>query len=189
VADKASRLPSGARAARLRDSDLQPTPGLRDADEGRRQASDHAATGKTEEVWQAENDFRTGFLVDSGGDRPAGRDRQETARFPRASSSNPADPPRLPSHTFCVGTLDLASVSMTVRSISNSVRRTHSPVSTNVRQKTPLIARRPHFDCAPLQVAGSRAGWRSQPPALPGRSCCAGSARGSRPAPPPNRRW
>jgi hypothetical protein len=49
-------------------------------------------TGKTEEVWQAENDFRTGFLVDSGGDRPAGRDRQETARFPRASSSNPADP-------------------------------------------------------------------------------------------------
>jgi hypothetical protein len=22
-------------------------------------------TGKTEEVWQAENDFRTGFLVDS----------------------------------------------------------------------------------------------------------------------------
>jgi hypothetical protein len=109
-------------------------------------------TGKTEEVWQAEIDFRTGFLVDSGGDRPAGRDRQETARFPRASSSNPAAPRRLPSHTFCVGTLDLASVSMTVRSISNSVRRNHSPVSTNVRQKTPLIARRPHFDCAPLQV-------------------------------------
>jgi hypothetical protein len=54
----------------------------------------------------------------------------------------PSRPRRLPSHTFCVGTLDLASVSMTVRSISNSVRRTHSPVSTNVRQKTPLIARR-----------------------------------------------
>jgi hypothetical protein len=49
-------------------------------------------TGKTEEVWQAEIDFRTGFLVDSGGDRPAGRDRQETARFTRASSSNPPTP-------------------------------------------------------------------------------------------------
>jgi hypothetical protein len=98
----------------------------------------------------------TGFLADSENDWLAGRDRQETARFPRASSSNPADPPRLPSHTFCVGTLDLASVSMTVRSISNSVRRTHSPVSTNVRQKTPLIARQAVYDCAPLHVAVGR---------------------------------
>jgi hypothetical protein len=102
---------------------------------------------------QAGDQFRNGFSGDSENDWLAGRDRQKTARFPRASASNPAaPPPRLPSHTFCVGTLDLASVSMTVRSISNSVRRTHSPVSTNVRQKTPLIARRPHFDCAPLQI-------------------------------------
>jgi hypothetical protein len=61
-------------------------------------------------------------------------------------------PRRLPSHTFCVGMLDLASVSPIVRSISNSVRRTDSPVSTNVRQKTPLIARQAVYDCAPLQL-------------------------------------
>jgi hypothetical protein len=92
--------------------------------------------------------------MDSGGDPPAGQDRQETALYPRASSSNPADLRRLPSGTFCVGTLDLASVSMIVRSISNSARRTHSPVSTNMRQKRPLIARQAVYDCASLHIRG-----------------------------------
>jgi hypothetical protein len=38
--------------------------------------------GKTEEVWQRENDFRTGFLSGFRPPRPADHDRQETARFP-----------------------------------------------------------------------------------------------------------
>jgi hypothetical protein len=92
----------------------------------------------------------TGFLADRGGDRPARRSRQETARFPRASPANRADPRLLPSHTFCVGMLDLASVSTSVRSISNSVRRTHPTVSANLRRKPPLIARRAGHHCAPL---------------------------------------
>ena len=54
--------------------------------------------------------------------------------------------------------LDLASVSTSVRSISNSVRRTHPTVSPNLRRKPPLIARRAVHHCAPLQllVSGSR---------------------------------
>jgi hypothetical protein len=95
----------------------------------------------------------TGFLADRGGDRPARRSRQETARFPRASPANRADPRLLPSHTFCVGMLDLASVSTSVRSISNSVRRTPPPVSANLRRKPPLIARRAGHHCAPLQLS------------------------------------
>jgi len=94
----------------------------------------------------------TGFLADRGGDRPARRSRQETARFPRASPANRADPRLLPSHTFCVGMLDLASVSTSVRSISNSVRRTHPTVSPNLRRKPPLIARRAVHHCAPLHL-------------------------------------
>ena len=46
------------------------------------------------------------------------------------------------SHAFCVGMLDLAFVSTTVRSVLNSGRRTHPPVSANLRRKPPLIARR-----------------------------------------------
>ena len=94
----------------------------------------------------------TAFLMESGGDWPVGRRRQETARFPRASSGNRADLRRLPSHTFCVGTRDLASISPTVRSVSNNVRRTPPSVSANLRRKPPLIARPPHFDCAPLHL-------------------------------------
>jgi hypothetical protein len=94
----------------------------------------------------------TGFLADRGGDRPARRSHQETARFPRASPANRADPRLLASHTFCVGMLDLASVSTSVRSISNSVRRTPPPVSANLRRKPPLIARRAAHHCAPLHV-------------------------------------
>jgi hypothetical protein len=41
---------------------------------------------------------------------------------------------------------------MNARSVSNSVRLTAPPVSTNVRQKTPLIARRVVHDCAPLHI-------------------------------------
>jgi hypothetical protein len=95
----------------------------------------------------------TGFLADSGDGWPAEHRRQETARFPRASPANRADPRLLPSHTFCVGTLDLASVSPIVRSISNSVRRTHPTVSANLRRKPPLIARRAGHHCAPLHLA------------------------------------
>jgi len=39
-------------------------------------------------------------------------------------------PPGASSHTFCVGTFDLASVSTIVRSVSNNVRRTPQIVST-----------------------------------------------------------
>ncbi len=53
---------------------------------------------------------------------------------------------------MCVEIYDLASVSHSVRSGSNSVRQSVPPVSANVRRKLPLIARSPHFDCASLQV-------------------------------------
>jgi hypothetical protein len=52
----------------------------------------------------------------------------------------------------CAATLDLASVSTTVRSVSNNVRRTPSPVSANVRRKVPFIARRAVHHCAPLHL-------------------------------------
>ena len=92
----------------------------------------------------------TGFWADFGDDRAAGHGHQETARFPGDLSPPPR---RIPaSHTFCVGTLDLASVSTTVRPVSNTVRRTPPTVSANLRRKVPLIARPPHFDCAPLQL-------------------------------------
>src|SRR5271154_7203475 len=81
---------------------------------------------------------------------------EATARKPPVFQANrpafPTPAPRSPSHAFCLGTLDLASVSPSVRSISNSVRRTHPPVSANLRRKPPLIARRAVYDCAPLHV-------------------------------------
>ena len=58
---------------------------------------------KTEEVWQPENDFRTGILPVFQPPRPDERGRHETARFPRGSASSPAVPRRHPSHAFCVG--------------------------------------------------------------------------------------
>ena len=92
---------------------------------------------------------RNGFLGGFGG-RSAGRtwppgNRSFSKRIRQRC-------PRAASHVFCVGTLDLASVSPIVRSFSNSVRQRHPIVSANLRQKPPLIARRPHFDCAPLQL-------------------------------------
>ena len=82
-----------------------------------------------------------GFLAELYHREPAPRDRQKTARFPGGQSQR-----------SCVEIYDLAPVSMIVRSVSNSARLTVPPVSTNVRQKTPLIARRAVHDCAPLHI-------------------------------------
>ena len=109
--------------------------------------------GRWKAWWKLTMIFTTGFLVDFGRLRPAFRGRQETARFPSGPASAPITPPGAEFHAFCVGTFDLASVSPIVRSFSNSVRRTPPIVSANLRQKPPLIARRPHFDCAPLHLA------------------------------------
>jgi hypothetical protein len=57
------------------------------------------------------------------------------------------------SQRSCVEIYDLASVSMIVRSVSDSVRQTASQVSTNVRRKRGLISRPAVHDCAPVQVA------------------------------------
>ena len=71
--------------------------------------------------------------------------------------------------------LDLASVSPSLRPVSNSVRRMHPSVSANVRRKLPLIARRTAHHCAPLQLAGPartpsffrpRSPNRSNPPSI-----------------------
>jgi hypothetical protein len=59
---------------------------------------------------------------------------------------------RSSSHPFCAGTIDLAPVSKTVRSVSNNVRRRHPIVSPNLRRKVPLIARRDVHHCAPLHI-------------------------------------
>jgi hypothetical protein len=61
-------------------------------------------------------------------------------------------PPGASSHAFCVGTFDLASVSTSVRPVSDNVRRTTPIVSANLRRKPPLIARRAVYVCAPLQI-------------------------------------
>ena len=53
---------------------------------------------------------------------------------------------------MCVGTFDLASVSPSLRSVSNNLRRDTPIVSANLRRNTPLIARRAGYDCAPLHV-------------------------------------
>jgi hypothetical protein len=83
---------------------------------------------KTEEVWQPENDFRTGILTVFQPPRPAERGRQEIARFPRGASGTPAAPPHPPSHAFCVEPLDLASVSPSLRSVSKQ-RASDTPLS------------------------------------------------------------
>jgi hypothetical protein len=106
---------------------------------------------------QAGDQFRNGFSGSFRGNWSTGRSRQETARFPGEPTATPTAAPRPSSHAFCVGTLDLASVSNNVRSVSDSVRRTGASVSANLRRKPPLIARRAGYDCAPLHVAG-RAG-------------------------------
>jgi hypothetical protein len=114
---------------------------------------------KTEEVWQPENDFGTGILPVFQPPRPDERGRHETARFPRGSASSSAVPRRHPSHAFCVEPLDLASVSPSLRSVSNSVRQTHPSVSANLPRKRPSIARRAVHHCAPLHI-----GAQSLPP-------------------------
>ena len=56
------------------------------------------------------------------------------------------------SQLMCVELHDLASVSPTVRSVSDSVRPTPASVSANVRQKQALIARRAVHPCASLHI-------------------------------------
>ena len=90
--------------------------------------------------------------------------RQKTGRFPgdqarriggirtsRFGRVPPACRPD-PSHTVCVGSDDLASVSPIMRSVSRRVRRSRPPVSANVRRKQPLIARPADYHCASLQL-------------------------------------
>ncbi len=101
--------------------------------------------------------FAMSFLADLGGDRAAWRGHQETARFSGQPDTPTALDPALrqgrhPSQIACVEILDLASVSLNLRPVSNSARRMPPIVSANLRRKLPLIARLPHFDCAPLQV-------------------------------------
>jgi hypothetical protein len=59
----------------------------------------------------------------------------------------------------CFEIHDLASVSMIVRSISDSVRWMAPPVSTNVRRKPNLILRRAVRDCAPVYEGSLIAGY------------------------------
>lgn len=56
------------------------------------------------------------------------------------------------SHVFCVSPDDLTSVSPIMRSVSKSVCRHPFPVSANVRQKRPLIARWAVHHCTPLHI-------------------------------------
>ncbi len=82
-----------------------------------------------------------------------------------------------PSHELCAGLHDLASVSTTVRPFSNSLRRAPAPVSTNVRQKLPLIARRGVHHCAPLHL-GQAAPQRLRRPRLAPRAAARRQASG-----------
>ena len=59
------------------------------------------------------------------------------------------------SHLAGVEIFDLASVSHSMRSVSNDVRESIPSVSANLRRKLPLIARRAVYDCAPLHVSSS----------------------------------
>ena len=61
------------------------------------------------------------------------------------------------SHPSCVEPPDLASVSPIMRSFSKSVRPKPAPVSANLRQKLPLIARQALHHCAPLHIAVNHA--------------------------------
>src|SRR3954447_14872583 len=65
-----------------------------------------------------------------------------------------------PSQLMCVEPDDLASVSTTVRSVSNSVRLWSPIFSRIVRRKRPLIARRTVHHCASLQLCRVQAAGR-----------------------------
>ena len=67
------------------------------------------------------------------GFRLVGLGHQETARFSGGPASALITQPHPASHVFCVGTLDRAPVSNSVRSVSNSARQTTPSVSANVR--------------------------------------------------------
>jgi len=102
----------------------------------------------------------TAFLALSGPQRVL----LATVRLPAVFLAHPSTSrPRRqfhPSHSPCAGLHDLASVSMSVRPFSNNPRRAPAPVSTNVRRKPPLIARRGVHHCAPLHLSGSRCAGR-----------------------------
>ena len=91
----------------------------------------------------------TGFRVTFGRGQPAHANRKETARFPCGPRRHQPGP----SHRPCAGSHDLAPVSLTVYLFSKNLRQASPPVSINVRQKTPLIARRGVHHCAPLHLA------------------------------------
>lgn len=99
-------------------------------------------SGKIGRARNAGIDFRTGFLAISERSEQALSNHQETGRF---SDEHPSQP-------FRADRYDLASVSMIVRPFSNSVRRTVPSISTNVRQKSPMIARRGVHHCASLHL-------------------------------------
>ena len=121
-----------------------------------------APPGKMKLTLQSDDQFRNGFSGGSWGRSAGPAQPPGNHPFPRASPGQPRRPRLLPSHTFCVGMLDLASVSTSVRSISNSVRRTHPTVSANLRRKLPLIARRAVHHCAPLHVVPATAADRER---------------------------
>jgi len=73
---------------------------------------------KTKDAWQPENDFQTGFLTIFSLQGPP----STLTRKPPVFRTNPPPPPRAQSQIMCVGTFDLVSVSMTVRSVSNNLR-------------------------------------------------------------------
>ena len=133
------------------------TVGLRDTD-----VADDSTARKDEAYLQSDDQFRNGFSGGSWGRSASPAQPPGNHPFPRASPGQPRRPRLLPSHTFCVGMLDLASVSTSVRSISNSVRRTHPTVSANLRRKLPLIARRAVHHCAPLHVVPATAADRER---------------------------
>ncbi len=118
---------------------------LGDTDIANQHGGTGRASGKKKPTLQAGGQFRNGF---SGGlrRRSAGRARSPGNRRPATPSVS----------RICVEPLDLTSVSPSLRSVSNSVRRTHPSVSANLRRKRPSIARRAVHHCAPLHIAGAR---------------------------------
>src|SRR4051794_31040546 len=75
-----------------------------------------------------------------------------------------------PSQLMCVEPDDLASVSTTVRSVSNSVRLWSPIFSRIVRRKRPLIARRTVHHCASLHLPTGRHDLASGRPRLRGHT-------------------
>jgi hypothetical protein len=105
-----------------------------------------SAPEKMEHGTQAGDDFRNGFSCGFWRPEAVPGRPPENRPFIWRGPHDRSD--RLPRHTHdksqpvCVEILDLAPVSMIVRSVSDNVRQVAVPVSVNLRQKPPLIARR-----------------------------------------------